>query len=663
MWLDNVIQNLLSNGLEVFTHVSFGFGAMLLLLLFAVGSSILINIRASSVKRQLQEANAHLEPLVDEADFTEQYAELDGKLRGLPIISRAWEEFSETLLPPLDEIDDPEYRVYRNTKRPQTFFNRSSILSSVRPFIESERLIGIGLVLTFIGLVAALTQAAEGFQGVNEDIKASLEKLLSTAGAKFLASVGGLGGALIQSMIQSYISRQVSLELEAFNDKLESLLSFASQERIAVDHFGHAKRQTARLEEMSTEITLALGKQIEDALNQIPTQFTAALQPMQESFERVTEKLSTGSSDALQQMVTDFQSQLTGASNESMNSVVNQLEALSATLGTTATSMKSGNDELRAGLQEVISAMSNSSQSFQQGVKDSAGAATEQLTAIMERLESQQAQTSNAISSLIEQFTETTQSVNQQMRDSASSEMERLAGSMQMAVETIINNAEQSSSKLTSQIGDTLTSVSENTATKVSEIMGQTASQIDESISRISESIDKWKTATETTSRSLAQTNLELDRHNQGLQRAGSQIFEAGGAFSTASDSVKDAVQPLSGAAEKIVTSTSELARSASQLTAQITEASRVMTSAVETTSESLDDLKATWTDHSRHLQGADEQLENAFKQVTNNLAQSLDTLSNYNHRFSEKVGEALDLLGSIVQELSDDLAEFNVKK
>ena len=85
---------------------------------------------------------------------------------------------------------------------------------------------------------------------------------------------------------------------------------------------------------------------------------------MQESFERVTEKLSSGGTEALQTMVSEFQNQLTGASTDSMNTVVTQLETLSTTLGTTAASMKTGNDELRGALTEVLQSMKTSSETF-----------------------------------------------------------------------------------------------------------------------------------------------------------------------------------------------------------------------------------------------------------------------------------------------------------
>ena len=661
--LDKILQAYLNIALEPFTHVSYGFSAFVLLLLMAVVSSWLINIRGSKARKQIEAANDTLDGYGDEADFTDNFAEIDSSLRAIPLLERTWEEYSETLLPPLEEIDDPEYRVYRNTKRPHTFFTRSSLLGNIRPLIESDRLIGIGLVLTFIGLVAALGQASDGFQGNNAEIKSALESLLSTAGAKFLASVGGLGGAIMQSMYQAYIARTLSRELDQFNDKLEGLLSFASQERIAADHFGHAKRQTARLEEMSTEITLALGQQIENALNQIPAQFTTALQPMQESFEKVTEKLSSGSAETLQTMVAEFQTQLTGASNDSMNGVVTQLETLSTTLETTAGSMKAGNDELRGALTEVLQSMKTSSETFQAGVSGSAEAATSQLTQIMDKLEQQQSSTASAINSLIEQFKETTEKANEDMQSTASEQMQNLAGGIQSAVETIIQNAQSSSAALTEKIGVTLSSVGEQTTTKVGEILGDTTTQIDEAVLRLSGSIDNWKEATDTANRSLIQTNVELERHNQGIQRAGTQIFEAAGSFSSASQAVQNATQPLSVASDKVATAASELARNAAQLTAQMTESSRIINQSIETTAGSIEDLKTTWTNHSRHLQGADEQLEKAFNQVTSNLAQSLETLSAYNQRFSEKVGQALEYLGGIVSDLSDEVAEFNSKK
>ena len=660
---DDQVQSLLNEALALFTHISYGFTAFLVLLLLAVVSTIVIYLRARRVQKQIEQAGVLLDEIRDEEDFTSNFSRVNADLVKVPAISRLWEEFTETLLPPLEEIDDPEYRVYRNTKRPQTFFTSTAILSDVRPIIESERLIGLGLVLTFLGLVAALGQAAEGFQGGGDDIKDALEKLLSTAGAKFLASVGGLGGALFQTMFQGLIARSSIRDLDRFNDNLERLLSFASQERIAADHFGYAKRQTARLEEMSTEITMALGKQIEEALSQIPDKFSIALEPIQQSFEKVTEKLSAGSTDALQQLVTDFQNQLTGASDQSMNNVVSQLEVLSSTLDATVIGMRTSNDELRSGLSDVLASLESSSNTFQQGVNDSANAASSQLAKMVESLGSQQAQTASAITTLIDELKHTSASVNEDMRGTATQQMENLAGGIQAAVARIIDNAESSSSALTNQISETLHEVSAQTTRNVSAILEGTSTRVDEAVMRVTSAIDEWREVTELTNRSLRETNSELGRHNQGLKIAGSQITEAGEVFSLASDDVKTATQPLRTLVEGMASATNELVRFTSQIGNEVNRTSENMLQAVTSISESVKDLKAAWDMHSDHLLGADEQLENAFRQVTDNLHQSLATISDYNFKFSDKVGEALDNLGSLVSELGDEVSELNSKK
>jgi hypothetical protein len=51
-------------------------------------------------------------------------------------ISRSWEEFTKTLLPPLDAIDEPEYRVYRSAKRPSDYFDIDHLNSKIKPIVD-----------------------------------------------------------------------------------------------------------------------------------------------------------------------------------------------------------------------------------------------------------------------------------------------------------------------------------------------------------------------------------------------------------------------------------------------------------------------------------------------------------------------------------------------
>ncbi len=116
------------------------------------------------------------------------------------LIGHAWIKFEETL------FDTDSGKAIGNTVRPQIFFN---------PGIARERLsglkmmnavpgyfVGIGLLLTFIGLVFALYKAgAAAAAGDAERMAGEMGQLLQIATFKFSTSIAGLGASIALSVL------------------------------------------------------------------------------------------------------------------------------------------------------------------------------------------------------------------------------------------------------------------------------------------------------------------------------------------------------------------------------------------------------------------------------------------------------------------------------
>lgn len=260
----------------------FGMGAATLLVTWAVISSVKMWLASNRAKSDTEEALRSVVGLSTPAEFTDNFSDIDEKLQAGSRFKSTWVEFKKTLITPLDHIDEPEYRTYRATKRPHDYFDSEHVLRDIRPlWFDSENLIGLGLILTFLGLIAALIHAGLNLTASDSSgVQRVIQDLLSTAGAKFFASLGGVGGALIQGIAKRACSDKAEAHLEEFLAKLESLLPFASLEKIASEQYAHAIRQTARLEEMGSEITMAIGARLESALTGVGARFDDALKSM-----------------------------------------------------------------------------------------------------------------------------------------------------------------------------------------------------------------------------------------------------------------------------------------------------------------------------------------------------------------------------------------------
>jgi hypothetical protein len=203
-------------------------------------------------------------------------------------------------------------------------------------------------------------------------MKAVILTLLSTAGAKFIASIGGVMGSLIVSISQHRLSGTVRRRLDQLSDALEERLIYASAEKIAADQYGHMKRQTTNLERLSNEIAVAIGEKIENAMSQMPSMMGEAMQPVTDKLDSVAGQIGQSSTDGMTDMVNQLSNELKGAGQESMKQVVSQLDTLSTTMGGTVESLRSTTELLKESLtdsaRQAATNLSGSSDAFSEKI-------------------------------------------------------------------------------------------------------------------------------------------------------------------------------------------------------------------------------------------------------------------------------------------------------
>ena len=159
------------------------------------------------------------DPIAERASFAAKYIEtapaLNQQGRGAAGLIQAWREFHETFI---DETTSP----IRNTNRPSVFFQRTAPKQTLLIF-WSNIFVGLGLILTFLGLIVALNTAASG---MNQSTSISgaqnaLTGLLTVAGAKFFSSVGGLVASIWLRFAEHGLSGRVASATDTICSLLE----------------------------------------------------------------------------------------------------------------------------------------------------------------------------------------------------------------------------------------------------------------------------------------------------------------------------------------------------------------------------------------------------------------------------------------------------------
>ncbi|WP_372741313.1 anti-phage ZorAB system protein ZorA [Neptunomonas sp.] len=664
-----------------FFHIP-NIGLYLAMALMGLGALVIASMMMKfvKVKSALNDMTHILAATTDEADFTSKYEVLRNKIIKVPGLKHTWTEFEETLIPPLEDIDDPNYRVYRNTKRPSDYFSASSVHHfQITAFIQPHTFVGLGLLFTFLGLVAALTTAGASFSSNDfEQIQGALQKLLEVAGTKFWASVGGLFTSIVVGAAYQGWNGSISKRLHTISNLLEERLLYANHERIAVDQYGHSQRQTRRLEDMSTEITLALGDRISDAIGKLPTMLSASLgetmQPVTDELRNVTKNMSTDNQSALKGMVDEFAKKVTGSSSDAFENVNTQLDNVVKALEVTATKLSGGGDELRNGLEGTISNINQTMLDIASQLKEStseagsqfksdAESASSELKDVLLAIKSQQETSANKIS----QLTDSLEKVSATTSKSINDMIENSGSQLGRVVNEAVGQTSQSVAAALSGLGDDIESRVKTATSTAHTAFTDSFTDLNEKLTTTSADltgvIKDWQKHLTDISTRFESISGQLSSQVSAVADVNKQVAVTGNAFSQSAQAVRDASTPLTQVAGQLNVATTNANELLSNTIRDTQRTSDSFSHTLTTMAASVSSLQETWETNGKHLKNVDAELENAFRHITNQMSSSLELLKNFTIGFDTDLSSSLEQLSGFVMEVRDLVEEFGEAK
>ena len=177
----------------------------------------------------------------------------------------AWQEFNETSLPPASDSG-----VLRNTVRPIVFFNREDLGLEAGMWRQVPALfVSIGLLLTFLGLVAALDQTSHVLRAGTTDTSATLRgltTLLNVASAKFIMSLTGLACSIVFTVVLRFSTKRKDEALHTLCADIERGCDFMSEQGVLRELLVQAKEQTVQLQAFSTELVAQIAQPLKEDL-------------------------------------------------------------------------------------------------------------------------------------------------------------------------------------------------------------------------------------------------------------------------------------------------------------------------------------------------------------------------------------------------------------
>jgi hypothetical protein len=294
---------------------AFGVASAIVQVAAALGFTFLI-CHVVLVRLALSIAEQDVERASDVTSFAEQFETISARLGRNGLIGRAWRAFAETTV--------RENDVVQNTIRPQSFINSADArerLSGLKmmPAIPGY-FVGLGLLLTFIGLVLALYKAtgATGTRSADE-MAASLDGLLQAATFKFATSIAGLGSSLALSLVFRTYQIWIDAAFYRFCQALESRLAFHPSQRLAIETRDILAEQRDELKEINSDRFFSrLGETVRPGLE-------VAIGPLAAMLSAAMEKLEKASQSGLEEMLSRFLQELRGGAGVEMTAIADSL--------------------------------------------------------------------------------------------------------------------------------------------------------------------------------------------------------------------------------------------------------------------------------------------------------------------------------------------------
>ena len=364
-WIVDLLKAIYTS--ESASNAPAGFAALLffgfaIIIFEAWRRSVFRGKKIAAVTAELRRIQPH--------EFSAKVDEISTKFESDEVLGHAWREFHETVIRGRPGHDQQIYI----TRRPSEYFNIYDVnclnktLSSLLPTI----FVSTGLILTFLGLIIALTTAGSLFSDVGQGTD-GLRALLSTAGAKFYTSVAGLLASLIATWIGSHRVRKTDAVLSNLCAEIERLTEFLTSQHLAERSERLAEQMLGQITRLNDELAVDIASKLSEGLPSAmirqlePTieHLSPALKVLENLPDIIAEKLSKALEPALEDIKTAF-----GKASQAGTSNIEDLVGKMGTQLSDATEKQS---------QELITQLLEATNSLQK-VSDSLASAGDRLS-------------------------------------------------------------------------------------------------------------------------------------------------------------------------------------------------------------------------------------------------------------------------------------------
>lgn len=525
--------------------------------------------KINKIHTELSNQIKTLETIKDKSDFAVKFVSIDNAFSKSLILKNAWREFKKVVLQPGSHPIHDECIV--NTQYPSVFFTESTLIKPVMNlnYFNSvpNKLTGLGIMGTFLGLVAGIYLAASGISSNNiEEAKTALSHLLDGASLGFLTSVAGLGCSLIFSWREKNKNYASSILISRINDLIEANTQFMNSEYLNCLMLIESKKQSDAIGNLSIQVTNSLGDTLQ---GKVAEPLIKTLDKIQNTLEVLSDNQVKASDETIKQLIEEFSQKISGAAGREMRAFAAVLQRTSTELRSQITTISSSQDNIHTSIKDTLDSIIDTFNSGSKKLKE---------------------EMNDGISSLVNSVSIATKDMSLMLKNTTGDSVENMskaASEFEMAILKLkdsssdIASITKNNSALAQEVRVILDSI-EGVYTKMSEVVSP-ISNISTNLSLTSESLAKGMGEFESISKSNSDVLKLMQQAQAELKNNWNSYLKR---FETVDESLGQAMEGLNNGYSGFVKSTNNyligLDKNSSQIVDKLSTAVRELSTVVE---------------------------------------------------------------------------------
>jgi len=589
-------------------------------------------LRARLIKILVDQVNRHAHPAKPEI-LPRLKTEFDCNSE----LSEVWQEFQNSLV--TRQPKENQEKIVYKTDEASFFFSEGRLLGQYMNlrFWNSvpALLVGLGILGTFVGLVAGLIP----FSGVSfeetDEIRSAIEGLLSGVSTAFITSVWGMLFSLLFNWIEKSCIGWVSRRIAVLQRGLDQLFTLTTQEEIAFRQEDELAQQTQALKAFSTDLANEIKSAMAQGRQEIITEFRNAPETFSNAIgEQLIPSLNNLNS-AVTNSANNIETVIVKENQRILQQMANQLVPRLDTLNIAANEI---NRTIVEGNQEILRELQNTPDAVGNAIAEKFAPSFNNLNSAVEALQRQKEESAtNAIQQLVEEF-------QKSLSGSASAQMEALAETIRQASESL--------GTLPQQLASMMIGVQEQVDQTRQLLSASSHDQTEQMKSMMEEMSNAFQNAIDTHQTGLSTTTNSINQEMQHIANDIRNLLEGAAAHTNTqlAQRMADMENASQRSLQTLQAAMAELQKSMTTIASQTTEKSEAMIIQMhQLIDRSTTRLESIFTTGELSVGSLLEQQENQIKEVNAQIANSRETLEKSSEMLQQmdaSVSSVQDLLG-----------------